>query len=670
MESCPRARMRHQHGGHLFLGIDFGTTHSSMTVLEDGASEARVVPITPNDEPYDAILRTAAFIPSELSLDSDGIGQIEVHSINFRKGKLGQRKGLLLKHFKPYFRRFHLKHVVTGYTSVECYDPLLEMNKDRQHLVHRVFNKPYSREEIVWGAAAVLRRLKDGLIEKLNRRPEHAQHILLGNPVGFTGFARARLLDACFKSGIVGSARDALRRVRFVYEPVAVACESVVMGRRSQRVLVFDFGGGTLDLALVRFEPDGGVLHPVEIEEVRGIALAGHHIDWQILAYLRQRDQWLQDAYITRSQTNPHALQELLEFVEGMKKDLSRQLEVHHPYGARALRLTRAELEGVLKTLLRRVCKEVKSLLAALGPEAGGVDRVVTAGGSSLIPAVQDALRSCFADFSKQPQFSMYAASSDQRGGDVEKALVGVARGLSRSGQRYALREQTDRSLHLLLSDDQSEEVLASRQPFQQVNGRFLAVGPELQLSLPAGRGCVTLVVYEQGLVGLEYLVQYVDIPAAAGVVKCQCIWEKGAFLPSFRVDGKIYDPIELDEESLRALLSADEAVLSFGGPKSPRLPCFQVGLGDEIEYQIDGLIRQGTVTQIVHCDDTLRHLQEAEPNLSNYRFRTVRKDGRSPLFQTRSSDVKILQRAQRHQDTIEENLFTSQLRQELETGL
>lgn len=633
-----------------------------MTVLQQG--EPQVIPITPNDEPYDTILRTAAFLPEGVSPEPESLGQVEVHHLKF-EGKRKTRPGLLLKHFKPYFGRWSLKYYDFTQHVTYDYDPLLEMQRERYQHQKVLRNPPYSRQEIVLGAAAVLARLRQGL-GQLGLSPARAQQILLGNPVGFRGFSRNRLLQACLWSGLVASPREALQKIRFVYEPVAVACGAVQAGRSSERVLVFDFGGGTLDLAVVRFAPQGGLLHPEAIEAVHGLPMAGHHIDWAMVQYLLERDAGIRREYEVRSARDGRSAdQELLEYVEAVKKDLSSCESASYPYGQNPLRLTRAELESLLQPLLVRVAEAVAGVIQSLPPDHRHIHRVVTAGGSSLIPAVQRTLWTCFDHQREQPRFQFFSASSEhKRGGPVEKALLGVARGLSLYGRRQDVRERTDRALYVLTSSDTFVEVMPGGAPYRQ----GWAAGPVQALALPKGPGGgVTLAVYEEGPLGKEYLVQYLDVPAGSGLPLCQCHWEKGALLPVFEVGGVRFDPLQLDDDQLQQLLADDESRLSFGGPCSPPLPCLRLGLGDQIVVASDPSL-SGTVLEIRHSD-SWQAVTEATPDLSSYQLRTGSERSRSSRFTLNASQCRVAERGGRYQDSLKDNLFTEQLRQVLQHG-
>lgn len=651
----------------MFLGIDFGTTHSSMTVVGE-RGEPEVIPITPNDEPYDTILRTAAFIPRGTELEPGQLFHAEVHQISFHNRSIQAKKGLLLKHFKPYFSRWSLKYWEDCLEEASHYDPLAEMHRDRQVAFRKEErNPPYSRQEIVFGAAAVLARLKLGM-GQLKRTPAQCQQILLGNPVGFRGFSRGRMLQACWWSGLVGSARQALQKIRFVYEPVAVACSAIQAGLRAERALVFDFGGGTLDLAVVRFEAQGGLLHPEEIEAVRGLPVAGHHIDWKILHFLLKSDAHVaQELESRRARSGKSAVLEILEYVEAVKKDLSRKEEASYPYGQGSMVLKRSQLETILAPFLEKIRSLVEGLLSSLPESQRHIDRVVTAGGSSLIPSVQQVLKDCFRSQVRPPRFHFWSAASDQRGGEVEKALLGVARGLSLYGRRMDLRERTDRALFVLNAKDEFVEVLPKNLAFEPEGEGRVAKGPRLPLLLPTAQGLATLAIYEEGPMGKEYLVQYCDIPAEPAHAEWQCSLEKGALLPVFRVGNRVLDPLEQPEENLQSLLQDDEACLSFAPclqERSPRLPCLRLGLGDEI--QVDHSPKwSGRVIEIRRREGW-HDLREATPDLSSYLLRTERNSARSQRFELQAGQCRVIRRGGHHQHTTQDNLFTEQLRQEL----
>ncbi|HWB35124.1 MAG TPA: Hsp70 family protein, partial [Rugosimonospora sp.] len=194
-----------------------------------------------------------------------------------------------------------------------------------------------------------------------------------------------------------------LGEVRLVEEPTAAAmyCAAVLgqpipLGRS---MLVFDFGGGTLDVTVVRHDPDG--LHAVAVgglDDLGGVdvdaALVGHL--GQLVA-LRQPQVW-------RRLVDPHSTGELRDRrafwseVRAAKEMLSRapSAPVQVPGSEDALHLTREELERVAGPLIDRAVDEARRVLDRAALPYGTLAGILLVGGSSRIPLAASRLHSRF----------------------------------------------------------------------------------------------------------------------------------------------------------------------------------------------------------------------------------------------------------------------------------
>jgi len=168
-------------------------------------------------------------------------------------------------------------------------------------------------------------------------------------------------------------------------------------------VLVVDFGGGTLDLSLVRtLAPQAG--SPVLKAEVIAKAdayVGGVDIDIWIADYL------LQQLGLSRQQIGALGWLNLLEQAEQLKIALSTQMEAvgswfdDEALTAYELKLNRQELEEILEThqlldQIRQCLDDVLLTAQARGLGKNQIEQVLLVGGSSQLPAVQELLRSYF----------------------------------------------------------------------------------------------------------------------------------------------------------------------------------------------------------------------------------------------------------------------------------
>jgi molecular chaperone HscA len=199
-----------------------------------------------------------------------------------------------------------------------------------------------------------------------------------------------------------------LPEVRLVDEPVAAATYCAeVLGQPipvGHGLLVFDFGGGTLDVTVVRRDPDGlRVLAVGGLDDLGGVdvdaALVGHL--GQLVA-LRQPQVWrrLVDPHSTGEQRDRRTF---WNEVRAAKEMLSRapSAPIQIPGSEDALHLTREELERVAGPLVDRAVDETRRVLdrAGLAPGAGGsgtLAGILLVGGSSRIPLAASRLHARF----------------------------------------------------------------------------------------------------------------------------------------------------------------------------------------------------------------------------------------------------------------------------------
>jgi molecular chaperone HscA len=205
---------------------------------------------------------------------------------------------------------------------------------------------------------------------------------------------RAVLTEA---AGLAG-----LGDVTLVDEPVAAATYCVdVLGHTvspGQTLVVFDFGGGTLDLTLVRREPAGlRVLATGGLDDLGGLdvdaALVGHlgHV-----VALRDEPTWRRLG-TPRTAADLRDRRGLWLEVRAAKEMLSRTASapVQVPGWTGPVHLTREELERVAGPLVARAVDETRRLLDRAGP-GGGLAGLFLVGGSSRVPLVASRLHARF----------------------------------------------------------------------------------------------------------------------------------------------------------------------------------------------------------------------------------------------------------------------------------
>lgn len=191
---------------------------------------------------------------------------------------------------------------------------------------------------------------------------------------------------------------------RIINEPTAAALAyGLDKAHKDMKIVVFDCGGGTHDVSVL--ELGDGVF---EVKSTDGDThLGGDDFDHVII-------DWLNDEFKAENSMDlskdPMALQRLKEAAEKAKIELSSttSTEINLPYitadasGPKHLvrTLSRAKFEQLAGDLIKRTIEPCKSALKNAGLKVGDIDEIILVGGSTRIPAIQDAVK---AFFGKEP---------------------------------------------------------------------------------------------------------------------------------------------------------------------------------------------------------------------------------------------------------------------------
>jgi actin-like ATPase involved in cell morphogenesis len=242
--------------------------------------------------------------------------------------------------------------------------------------------KPYGAEVL---AGELLRRVLEQVQEA---EGEPARRIALTHPANYGPFKLGKLQEAAARAGV----DDPL----LVPEPVAAALayaqrESVPDGGY---VLVYDLGGGTFDVAVVQLTADGPqvVGTPDGLERLGGIdfdAAVLNHVDRALDGRVHAADV---DSNEMRS-----ALVRLRDECRAAKEVLSSDTETEIPVLLpdlhETVRLTRSELEQLLRPRLEDTFPIVERVITSAGITMSDIAVILTVGGSSRIPLVAQLLR-------------------------------------------------------------------------------------------------------------------------------------------------------------------------------------------------------------------------------------------------------------------------------------
>ncbi|GLX69186.1 molecular chaperone DnaK [Paenibacillus glycanilyticus] len=321
------------------IGIDLGTTNSCVAVMEGG--EAVVIP---NPEGN----RTT---PSVVGFKKDGERIV---------GETAKRQAIT----NPDRTVMSIKrHMGTNHKEV-------------------IDGKEYTAQEI---SAIILQKLKSDAEAYLGQSVTQA---VITVPAYFNDSQRQATKDAGKIAG--------LEVLRIVNEPTAAALAYGLEKTEDQTILVYDLGGGTFDVSILELG-DGFF----EVKATSGDnKLGGDDFDQVIIDYLVAEFKKEQGVDLSKDKA---AVQRLKDAAEKAKKELSGVLTttISLPFITMAdgvpqhleLNLTRAKFEEISAQLVERSLAPTRQALSDSGLSVSEIDKVVLVGGSTRIPAVQEAVK-------------------------------------------------------------------------------------------------------------------------------------------------------------------------------------------------------------------------------------------------------------------------------------
>ena len=242
--------------------------------------------------------------------------------------------------------------------------------------------KDYTPQEI---SAMILRKLADDASAYLGEKVTSA---VITVPAYFNDAQRQATKDAGKIAGL-----DVLR---IVNEPTAAALAYGLEKDKSEKVLVFDSGGGTFDVSILEI---GDGVHEV-LSTSGDTHLGGDDFDKKIIDWICAEFKKQEGMDLTNDK---QAMQRIKEAAEKAKCELSSVVEttINLPYitadanGPKHLELslTRAKFEELSHDLLERCKKPVEQALSDAGLSKNDINEVVLVGGSTRIPAVQQLVK-------------------------------------------------------------------------------------------------------------------------------------------------------------------------------------------------------------------------------------------------------------------------------------
>ena len=191
-----------------------------------------------------------------------------------------------------------------------------------------------------------------------------------------------------------------LKVKRIINEPTSAALAYGLDKKgKDQKIVVFDFGGGTHDVSIL--ELGDGVFEVLSTDG--DTHLGGDDVDEKIIDWLAEEFKKEENLDLRK---DPMSLQRLKEAAEKAKIELSSssQTEINLPYitatdsGPKHLvrTLTKSKFDQLIDDLVKRTIEPCKKALKAAGLAKNEIDEIILVGGSTRIPAVQDAVEKFF----------------------------------------------------------------------------------------------------------------------------------------------------------------------------------------------------------------------------------------------------------------------------------
>jgi len=321
------------------IGIDLGTTNSVVSVIEGGEPTVITNP------------EGSRITPSVVGFTKDGQRLV---------GQLAKRQAVS--------------------------NPDRTISSIKRHMGENykvsIDNKNYTPPEI---SAMVLQKLKADAEAYLG---ETVKQAVITVPAYFNDAQRQATKDAGTIAG--------LEVLRIINEPTAAALAYGLDKDNDETILVFDLGGGTFDVSILELDE-----HTFEVKATSGDThLGGDDFDKKVMDWMVA--EFRRDTGIDLSKDKMSA-QRLIEAAEKAKIELSSMTStnINLPFitadasGPKHLdlTLTRAKFDDLTRDLVERTMEPTRNAMKDAGLEGKDIDKIILVGGSSRIPAVQNAIR-------------------------------------------------------------------------------------------------------------------------------------------------------------------------------------------------------------------------------------------------------------------------------------
>ncbi len=382
------------------IGIDLGTTNSAFAVIEGGAPK-----IIENIE-------GARTTPSIVSIAKNGDRLV---------GLLAKRQAVTNPENTVYgIKRFMGHNFDDPEVQKDLKNASFKIQKSSNGGVEVMIGDKWMRPEEI--SAMILGKMKADAEAKLGEKVTEA---VITVPAYFNDAQRKATKDAGQVAG--------LDVKRIINEPTAAALAYGFNKKKNEKIVVYDFGGGTFDVSVLEIGDD-----VIEVKSTDGDShLGGRDIDHKIIA-------WIAEEYKKTSgvdvRNDKLALQRLDEAAEKAKIELSTSIEteINIPFITSTaegpqhllLKMTRAQLEALADEYIARSIEITKRAMTASGFKMEDMNEIIMVGGQTRMPKIVEEVKKVFGktpNLSINPDEVVALGAAVQAGvlqGDVRDVLL------------------------------------------------------------------------------------------------------------------------------------------------------------------------------------------------------------------------------------------------------
>jgi molecular chaperone HscA len=340
----------------LIVGIDLGTTNSLVAIVKDGKPEAIK---NRNGK--------SSLVPSIIHFESASmviVGEAAKEKlVTHPEDTIFSVKRLMGKSFKD-----------IGSSQNKLGYEILDDDTDSLVKI-KVQDQYYSPIQL---SAEILKELKSQIESQLNTEVSKA---VITVPAYFNDSQRQATKDAGKLAG--------LEVLRIINEPTAASLAYGIglSDAVSEKVAVYDLGGGTFDISILQIE--NGIF---EVLSTHGdTSLGGDDIDQLIIDY------WIEDHQISIKQLEDKTFSQSIRLLaEKAKRVLSTELEFSEAFANVNFSIKRIEFDRLMESILDKTLSSCKSAIADSGLSLSEIDKVILVGGSTRVPAIREGVKEFF----------------------------------------------------------------------------------------------------------------------------------------------------------------------------------------------------------------------------------------------------------------------------------